>query len=319
MGKVLLICNSDDEQIAEVIDALKQLGTENYVRFNADRIHLDYELSIYPNESDFSLMERGNENAFRCTDFTAVWYTEPDVAHKKFGGMEEGMYEYLASEYKAAVEALIACFELRGMKLVSSPGVIATVGNKQKQQMIAKKVGFQLPKQLVTTQNEAFTTEAWATYAVLKPIDSHKQFEHQDESDGMFTQFVHEALYAGIESGEVSLEIHYFQERLDQLAEYRVIAFGEYAYAFKLTGDYEVDWRRDLSIITFEYLESFALNHLCTAYLKETGLNFGSFDLMETKEGFFFIECNSPGYFLFCEKSEEIGLAKKFAAYLLET
>lgn len=315
MGKTFLICSSDDDQLDTVIQALTEKGTQNYFRFNADRIHLDYELSIYPNIQNFKLTELTTGNVITADSFTSVWYTEPEIADKKHGGIEDELYNYLSSEYQAAVEALIACFEFRGTTMVSSPSIISAVANKQRQQMIAQKVGFQLPKQLVTTQNQAFIQESWSKYAVLKALDSHKQMEEGAELP--YTQFVHEALYEGIQSGDVSLEIHYFQERLNQLAEYRIICFGDEAYAFKITGDYEVDWRQDLTVITYDYIENFHSNKLCIKYLRKTGLNFGSFDLMETKDGIFFIECNSPGYFLFCDKSEEVGLAEKFAAYLV--
>ena len=318
MGKTLIICNSFEDQIDPIVHTLEQLGENNYVRFNCDRIHLDYEIDIFPNEMNFCITVKNSSQQFYAQEFSSVWYTEPEIAAKKHGGIDEDIYAYVKSEYEAAMEAIIACLEMQEVTMVSSPSIIFSMGNKQKQQMIAKKIGFQLPEQLVTTQNATFGTATWATSAVIKPVNSHKDLDDSDpDAELPYTQLVSPELLEGIRAEDVNLDIHYFQERLIQIAEYRVVCFGNQAYAFKITGDYDVDWRKDLNAISFEYIPDFEFNSHCLNYLQETGLNFGSFDLMETKDGIFFIECNSPGYFLFCDEASEIGLAEKFATYLV--
>lgn len=315
---VLILCTTEqqsEQEYQEVLAYLNKAEAEPFV-LNLDRFYLDYDVHIDLLNRQFRLSNRVTQQTVKSGALRSVWFCSSAIDSSSFEVDRPALKAHLYSEYQATLDALTVVLEACDVELVSSPFVLGKVSAKPQQQLFALELGFQLPRQIISSSAKSFLEQDWSTDAVIKLVDSHKAME--GDAQPPLVQPVSKALYTGIESGDIELEVHYFQERLQQVAEYRVVAFGQEAYAFKITGDYEVDWRGDLSRIAFSYEADHPLEKDCLAYLRKTGLNFGSFDFMETAEGYYFIECNSPGYFLFCDAANTLRLAERFGRYLAE-
>jgi hypothetical protein len=47
-------------------------------------------------------------------------------------------------------------------------------------------------------------------------------------------------------------------------------------------------------------------------------ITLGAYDFIKTADGIFFIECNPPGYFLFCDPHNHTGMISDFSKHLLQ-
>lgn len=315
---VLIICPQpmpEEEDLQAISQCIEQQYETPFFLY-LDRLAVDYDYQLEPSQLRFELLYRATGRKLQSEQLRAVWVFQLGAHAENFEVQNPDLRNHLFSEYQSMLSGLLSICQFKNIRVVSPPDKLAAHSNKIRQQLLAQQVGFQLPQQIISSQAAAFTALPWSKQAVIKLLHSHLEMEEGGELP--FVQAISPELYEALRQDALQIDIHHFQERIKGLAEYRVVAFGEEAYAFKITGDYEVDWRRDLSVIDFEYEEDCPLNEACIRYLQAAGIRFGSFDFIQSEAGYFFIECNAPGYFLFCDTAGELGLDKRFARYLWE-
>ncbi len=231
--------------------------------------------------------------------------------------MKQALKSFLRTEYHSILYALITCAEAQGVLIVSNPYTLSRATNKIYQQRIAKQVGVKVAEQVLTNSIATFSQFYEQNPACLfKPIYNSTYIAIDKQQFFTYPTLITQPIYEAIKNKEIDFHVYHFQEKLAFVCEYRVVVFGNEVYAFKIEGNYELDWRKDLKAVTFEAVPNFVYQDLCLTYMQAMQINFGSFDFIETSEGTYFIECNSPGYFLFCDKNQTVGLAQKFANFL---
>jgi glutathione synthase/RimK-type ligase-like ATP-grasp enzyme len=108
-----------------------------------------------------------------------------------------------------------------------------------------------------------------------------------------------------------------FQEYIPGNRHLRLNCFGQNSYAALIQSD-DLDWRSNLNVPITEYLVESSLHNRVRAVLDRLGLAMGIVDLKLTPEGEpVWLEVNPQGQFLFLDAFTDLGLAQRFASYLL--
>jgi glutathione synthase/RimK-type ligase-like ATP-grasp enzyme len=181
---------------------------------------------------------------------------------------------------------------------VSEPAAIERAEDKMLQLRVAERLGLRTPKTLVTNEPElarAFVESV--SRAIVKPLSSG----HLSDEPAKI------AYTASITSNDdfelISLAPHLIQERIEKTADIRVTVVREAVFACRIDSQSHsttsLDWRVAVnSDIRLEHV-MIKLPHdieaACVALVRELNLEFGAIDLVESSDGYIFLEINPNG------------------------
>lgn len=315
---VLLITSSFDDECDAVVKELKKLGSSSYFRLNADRLYDCYRLDIDINSASFEIRHKYTGQKITSKEVKTVWWARYALPGTTYEFFAPHLSPFIDDEYYSSLIALMACLDERPVRIINHPVKHILGGHKPYQQVIAAACGMQLPRQLITNHLPSFASQSWHTKALFKPISNSQYLNKGKERYFATVKRLNGALLNRLFTREIDVYVHHFQEQLPVKKEYRVNAFGSHVFAFRIDGTYDFDWRQYLDKIKFTLQPDFPLKHECLTYLKKMGIEMGCFDFIETTDGhFYFIECNAPGYFMFCDPRNKYGQAQTFASFLL--
>ena len=314
--KTLIISHSDNDEVDAVSEFLDET---NYFVLITDEIHSRYRFSVLPNERSFSIVDEHKKITIHSSELASIWVASTKHIYNEGFDNDDDLAVFNSREYLSLIDALIVIAEENGCCIVNHPSVTNHAGDKIRQQLVAMRHGLKVPDQLITNRKETFASAAFAKRAIFKPI--HSSNLHSNPTDGELYMakpvVITEQIYAGICSGKLEVGVPHFQEKLEKITEYRVVVFDGKVYAFNITGEYGFDWRGYMPNIDFEPVKKFSMAKGCLTFVKELGIKLAAFDFMETADGMYFIECNPPGYFVFCDPENNTGMISDFAKYLL--
>lgn len=204
---------------------------------------------------------------------------------------------------------LVTCFE--GYWL-SHPHATERAGNKLYQLSVANRMGFRVPKTLISQDPESvqsFVSGLPGGRAIAKTVAGG------GKGMFLFTQFVTESDLLTDASITVCPAI--YQEYIAGDTHIRLNCFGDASYAGKIVSP-ELDWRPNLDVPVTAWDVPQSVHTDVRATLDAMGLEMGVVDLKLTPEGdLVWLEVNPQGQFLFLEPLTEIPLTKIFADYLV--
>jgi glutathione synthase/RimK-type ligase-like ATP-grasp enzyme len=315
--KTLIITHTENDEVDEVAEFLTEA---DYFVLITEEIHSRYRFTVQPNERTFSIIDEHKQKTIHSGELASIWVASTKHIYNEGFENDDDLAVFNSREYSSLIDAVIAIAEENGCCIVNHPSVTNHAGDKIRQQLVAMRYGFRVPDQLITNRKETFAEADFARRAIFKPI--HSSNLHSNPIDGELyiakPIVITEQIYAGICSGELEIGVPHFQEKLEKITEYRVVVFDNKVYAFNITGEYGFDWRGYMPNIDFEPVKKFSNAKGCLAFVKELGIKLAAFDFVETAEGIYFIECNPPGYFLFCDPENKTGMISDFARYLLK-
>jgi glutathione synthase/RimK-type ligase-like ATP-grasp enzyme len=313
---ILLVTSTDDDEAGQVIRKLRQLNAR-FFRLNCDRLHDLYNLSVNLTTPSFTLRHKRTGQEVHHHEVSAVWWTHVALPGEEHQAFPDYLSEFLDDEYYCAAISLLAVLEARHVPVVNHPVRHNIAGHKSFQQRTALTCGFKIPDHLITNEGAAFLKQPWADSAVFKPVSNSRYVDRGDEKIFVTVRAIDEPLREQIADKTLPLDIHLFQARIPIQKEYRVTVFGDKVFAFRIDGSYDFDWRTRLSAIDYVREPRFPWAQACRDYMRHTGIRMGCFDLILSQTGdMYFIECNAPGYFLFCDPRGRYKLATTFARYL---
>lgn len=313
MNKILIISNENNQEVNGI---LPYLENKEVFFLNLSKIHSHYSISLFHNDCYFEIINEKTKAKITSTNTKTIWYvTENDVYKEGFEKNDELAY-FFRNEFSMLLNGIVSCAEELNIKIINPPHKVFFAGDKTRQMLTAKKVGFQLPHQLITNRITSFVDQNWSTNCIAKPIHSSNFIHKMDKT--LFSNPVNitKSIYQAILKEEVELTVHHFQEKLNFIHEYRVVCFNNQVFPFKISGNYILDWREHMDSITIEFDPAFSLINECNEYMDSLDIKLGAFDFIQTEKGIFFIECNSPGHIQFCDPDNNTGMLKAFADYL---
>lgn len=318
---VLMITKSDDnESVSFVKRSIEEMGGSAY-RFNTD---------LFPTE--VSLVARYTGGAERLTiaseqgeldlrDVTAVWHRRLNIGGKIPKTLDPQIRAASIGETRATVMGMLASLKAFRMDHVQH---IRHAENKQLQLQIARELGLEVPRTLITNDPDAVKEFAKACEGgvITKMLSSFAIYEGGQEKV-VFTNPVNEQDLVDL-SG-LRLCPMTFQEMLSKQLELRVTIVGEQVFSASIDSQSSErathDWRRD-GVGLLESWKPYDLPEDVKGRLLRLmdyfGLNYGAADFIVTHDGrHVFLEVNPAGEFFWLERCPGLPISQAMAAVLL--
>jgi len=289
---VLLVTASYDFAAEYVGDALKRRGIP-FFRLDTDRFPSQVRVSFDPHE-DTVISSR--DHSILGKQIRSVWYRR-NVAPDLPESLDADTREFCERETHAFLEGTLAT--LPSDRWLSSPQAIWRAERKPYQLAIAARLGFMLPRTVVTNDEVSVRQMAQNNRLVAKAVSSG-YISGPEGNRAIFTS----ALVSGDleDLGGLSLAPVTFQELVEKVSDIRVTVVGNDVFAAEILSQRRessrVDWRAtdDVNLEHKVHKLPPKVDDLCRKLVSHLGLAFGAIDLALKADGTYtFFEINPNG------------------------
>ena len=322
MKKILIITfSTDNECIAMVTNALEAKNAEVY-RFNSNLYPTEIQLSIDETSNDRKYIITLPEGILDADDITAVWYRRLRLAHGLPDNMDPQLRTPSVNESRGVFLGFLDSIDTF---VLDNYRKIRYAAHKQVQLKIARKVGLEIPRTLMTNKPEdvrAFFPTC-KHGMITKMLSSFAVYE-DDIEKVVFTNLVDESDLDDLDG--LALCPMTFQENIPKKLELRITIIGNKIFTASIdsqsSSKAKNDWRRD-GVGLLEAWEKHQLPpEIKTKLLQlmdQFQLNYGAIDMILTPDNrYVFLEINPGGEFFWLElKQPHFPLSQAFADVLL--
>ncbi|MET8381935.1 MvdC/MvdD family ATP grasp protein [Streptosporangium canum] len=299
---ILVLTSDGDDHADRVVKPLTAAGADVVV----------FDPASYPTAATLEISHSGDGSTGRVfdaggrrlvlDDLAALWYRRPlsPVAHPRVAARA-----YVEEECRIMAESLwdsLGC-----LTVPASRPVIDRAGRKPYQLEQARRLGFELPATLVTTDPESFLDfyDRHEGRVITKPVHGN-QPEAGGERFGRFAAPVSTVDVAHADALRFCPVI--VQAYVPKRVELRVTVVGQEVFAAEIhsqvSNHTRHDWRHydpgATPIRAHELPEEISVQ--CAALVERLGLTYGAIDLILTPDGrYVFLEINPNGQFLWIE------------------
>lgn len=250
-------------------------------------------------DRDWSLV--GDQRTLNGADVTAAYFRRPGLPQVDARITDPGERAYCEAEWAALLKSIY----LRLGKLwLNSPAAIGLAEDKPRQLVLARQLGFRVPKTLITNDPAALGNFVGDEASVAKPL--REALLDGDSDRVIFTDRIDRAVArdeASIQAAPLIL-----QHEVVKAADIRVTVVGNLVFAAAIHSqaklESEVDWRRGdtLDLVHRAVELPVEIASRCVRIVAELGLTFGAIDLVEDRDGqYWFLECNPNGQWAWIE------------------
>lgn len=312
---VLLVTSKYDLAADLVVLELQKRGVA-YIRFNCEDFPLNVSASWSNYQDNFLNI---NDELIYVKHIQSVWYRrmpEPNLHHVKL--MPE-IITFIQRESSVFLDGFLKRLEILWVNSISS---VALAENKLLQLNLAEKLGFRVPKTLISNDIKMVKIFCSSCKDVIcKPITTSR-LKINDKDWGIFTESLTAEAIENSNSVQSSPVI--LQERITRKSEIRVTVVGNEVFActMKLREPYSttIDWHL-VDDINIDYGKIKIPTHIQTRIfkmLKGFGLCYGCFDFMlTTNNDWVFLELNPSGQWGWIERKIGFPITESIVSLLL--
>lgn len=293
---ILIITHKEDYTTDFVIDKLNNAGIK-YKRLNCEDIDKT-EYSI-DNNLKFTF---DNEHSFK-----SVWFRRtklPSIENIKFSEKI-----YLQNEYETLLKNLFLVIDA---KWLSEPYSIYKAENKLLQLKLAREIGFNIPKTLVTNSKIELKKfyEQNNQDIIIKPLGLSRIIQ-DDSMAFLFTNRLRKEHFDSIENFDLTPCL--FQNRIKKEFELRITVVGENVFSAGVDSqsniETELDWRKS-QLQFFKYKIPNDIKNKCIEIVKRLNLRFGAIDIIKDLNGnYIFLEINPNGQWAWIETQTQLPIS----------
>lgn len=318
---ILIITHSgDNECIANVMATADEHGGTAY-RFNTDEFPTKSQLSVRYSGDQEQLLILGHDYELDLSTVSAVWYRRIAIGQQIPKTMDAQLRRVSIDESRATIQGMIASLDAFHLDAVHR---VRRADNKQLQLKVARELGIETPRTLITNNPDAarsFAREC-GDGMVMKTLSSFAIYE-QGEQQVVFTNPV---LPQDLEHlGELRYCPATFQEHVPKALELRATIVGNQVFTASIDSQQSdksrTDWRRD-GIGLLNDWEPYQLpaeiQQRLLRLMDFFGLNYGAADFIVTPDGrHVFLEVNPVGEFFWLERSPGLAISGAIAELLM--
>jgi hypothetical protein len=270
-----------------------------------------------PTRTTLYFDENGNDfTKPKWDDAEAVWcrrlsvpptFEEPD----EFIGLEERRF----------TKWLIQMLEERSIRWINPPAAAQAAENKFMQLKLAGSYGIEIPRTLVTAQPDRFRAFLKAEGVIVaKALDAYSWKYESGETLSAFASVLDVERGSQLSDEDIARCVTMYQQRIDKVADVRMIVMGENVFAYKViqNGEQHFDFR--IGFCQENHLKYEAipipdpLKRKMIDLTDSLRINFASADFAVQADGkWIFLDLNPNGQWLFVEVDcPESRLGQKF-------
>ncbi len=302
---ILIMTNKDDVTTDFIANRLNKIQ-EPYYRLNTEDLVSSVGVNLDIADDKYMLINHQNNQIINLSSIKSVYYRRPGLPEMSDASLSKGEVEFVSREVIYLLEGIYKI--LNDRYWISPVTSIREAENKIYQLLLARDIGFEIPKSLITTSRNkavAFWHKVQGE-CVIKPIRNGR-VDDPENPMVVFTSLI-TADDIGI-LDRVNDCPTYLQSQIDKLADIRVTVVGEqvfpaiiYSQEFQET---TIDWRKgENARIRHEKTKLPSdIENKCIELTKRLNLNFGAIDLVLKKGNrYVFLEINPNGQWGWIEK-----------------
>ena len=255
-------------------------------------------------------------------DIGAAWYRKVGNFSIESAINDKAKHLYLVNEIRHFHEDIWSLYPEDIW--LNDPRRMRQADQKMGQLLLAKKVGFSIPD--TTISNDWGHIES----KIIKEDDDEiivKMIKgvvsENDSLKAMYTTSLNKDKVDKIRDKTVPFPGIY-QPFIDKAKEWRVTVVGEDIYPAAIYTDSmaKVDWRTHQLTKSVQFVAEDLEDEVgekCSNYLKEMGLKYGAFDLIESHDGdITFLECNPNGQYGWLEEEQGFPISRSISNELIK-
>ena len=319
---ILLITNQLDSHPNLVIEKLNAAHVPIF-RLNTDCLLTDYDISytLSDNQNSFLIKYKNGSHSISNETITCVWERRPMEPLYTLAPFEDENVEKILLE---EADGFLRFFRyaLTGLDVfwIGHPINERRAQSKILQKIVARELGFKIPKTLFTNEYSMVSRLDYDDLAI-KPISSD-HIPCDDSGDLVFyTRRVSAKQILDLGQSSFENNINFIEEYTDKLYELRITVIKDECFAARIDSQVQgeeegaIDWRQG-----YEHNIKFSPTNIpttierkCLDYLHYFDLNFGCFDFIVDKDGnYIFLECNTNGQWVWLEEEANLPISQKF-------
>jgi len=308
---ILILSNKYDITTDYVCVELERRG-RNYLRLNRDEFNR-YRVLVNPLSRELSWSCGEETVTLDPTSLQAVYYRAPTFLRDNYQpdlSAEEQLYR---SQWSAFVRDLDIFSEAIWM---NNPVATYKAENKMLQLHQANEVGLLCPLTFISNYFPEDRLPSGLSDIIIKSLDTGL-LRMQSQEAFVYTNIVslEEARKANYMGAPVIL-----QEHVTSKVDIRVTVVHNSVFAARILSSGEGivgDWRKAKDYVQYQHFElPEDIASKCVLLVKKLGLSFGAIDLVETNNGFIFIEVNPTGEWAWLVDSAGQEIHKSICDYL---
>lgn len=318
--KVLVFRTSNDPEVYRVADALKARGGE-LITLDTDDFPTACQAWLRCDSTSEEVVFQSPSGRIAFADLSALWLRHLDVGARLPKTMEDRYRVLARQESQAMLLGLAALFKGR---VVDPYPDMRRAADKLRQLQVARELGLEIPRTLVTNVPEAVRRFAddCSGQLVAKAL-SALRVAVADEDQFVYTNAIRQEDLQDLDGLKLCPMV--FQERLSKRLEIRATVVGERVFAAAVDSQASergrVDWRRE-GVELNEYWQTYRLPteivERLVALVDGFGLTYSAADLVLTPDGrFVFLESNPAGEWFWLDRLLNLGIAESLAEELM--
>jgi glutathione synthase/RimK-type ligase-like ATP-grasp enzyme len=286
-----------------------------YFRLNGeDLAHANYHFALDECGSKAEITI-GNRT-LTLNDVTAVWYRRA-IHPIPTDNLSSGERQFVAGEIRHLATALVLN---PGVLWVNPIDRVTIAEHKLYQLQIAQKIGFNVPRTLVTRDASKLKqfAEKNTTGTICKPI-FHGLFSDGSFRYSVYTRRVRPETFDNAAANVCPVLV---QEEVPRIADVRATFIGTAMFAVDISADQQlVDWRESKSSIRYSITGiGDTMEQRCRMMLNELGLVYGAFDFIRKPNGeLVFLEINPTGEWAWLEDRMGFPMRSAFIKLFFES
>lgn len=291
---ILLVTNKEDVTVDLVIMELQRRGRE-FFRLNTE----DLPAARIAIEDQGSVSIEHNGRMLCSEVITCAYYRRPGRPDVAAYASDANDQLYGLGEYLTFLDYLYHSLE---GKWLNSPGAIQDAENKPKQLRIARDLGFNVPRTLITNDSNAAQTFLKSHTSIAKPLKNARLNHGQLGDEIAFTTSLDNLSDNALDFAGLAIAPVIFQHQIEKQYDIRVTVVGGAVFATaihsQVSDDTRIDWRKS-SGTTLEHQSIHLpadIKGMCLTLTKRLGLSFGAIDLiLDINGNYWFLEINPNG------------------------
>ena len=318
---VLIITRSLDNPCVDLVMAAIERQGGRAFRFDTDRFPTDVRLIAQYLKSSEKLQLISSDAKLDLHDVTAIWHRRLEIGGRIPTNVDMQLRMASIDESSRTVKGMLE--SLKAFRMDPEP-VIRRAEHKQLQLQVARELGMDIPRTLITNDADAVRAFAHGCEGgiVTKMLSSFAVYENGVEKV-VFTNPVSREDLADLDG--LKLCPMTFQEQLPKSLELRTTVVGDRVFTASIDSQVsraaQYDWRKD-GVALLKHWQRFELPRRLEQQLLRLmdyfDLNYGAIDFVLTPDGrYVFLEINPVGEFFWLEDSPGLPISSAIADVLL--
>ena len=282
--EVVLISNKFDFSTDFIAVELNKRNV-SYIRINRDELK-DYVIDFDPVLPEITGSYKDISFCIKTDFLKSIYYRAPTFLRDIFQEKISEDEKLIRTQWTAFVRSLCV-FE--NAKWLNNPVNIYKAEIKPYQLFLANKLGFKIPKTIISNEVKNLGKE----FLAIKSIDTAIVNNGNEEG------FVYTEIYKQNEIEFNKYNSPFFnQEGILPKIDIRVTVIENHVIAAKIQGENKIDedWRRYKNELKYTIFPlPIEIEKLCVEYVKQLDLKFGAIDLILSDDKYYFIEINPTG------------------------